>query len=317
MIYFFLFIVSLGLTYSIRWYALKKSILDIPNGRSSHSIPTPRGGGLAIIISFFLGLFFFHEQIENRLFYALLCVLPIVIVSLIDDIISTSSLLRALVQSLSILGALICLGGVNSIDFILFSLEGSWLNIVAFISMFWLTNLYNFLDGIDGYAGSQAITAGFGLFLFFANPLGLVLVVSSLGFLFFNWHKASIFMGDVGSVSLGFIFSIFMFYNPSEGNIFIWLILLSLFWFDATITLVRRFLNKENLTEAHNKHAYQRLVQSGYSHAKVVRLSLLFNLLFLVLLYSFHGLLRIFFLAIVSLTLIMFFIEKKKHFSLK
>lgn len=317
MIYLFLFAVSLGLSYSIRWYAFKKSILDIPNERSSHTVATPRGGGLAIVLSFFLGVFFFHENIENRLFYALLCVLPIVIISLIDDIITLSSTLRATVQSLSIIGALTFLGGVNSIDFILFRLEGSWLNIFAFISMFWLTNLYNFLDGIDGYAGSQAITAGLGLYLLFSNPLGLVLVVSSLGFLMFNWHKASLFMGDVGSASLGFIFAVFIFFDTSNGSILVWFILLSLFCFDATVTLLRRFINKEKLTQAHKKHAYQRLVRSGYSHAKVVIFSLLFNTLFLVLLYSYGEVINIFILNIILVIYIMFLIEKRNPFSLK
>jgi len=316
MLYLGLFSISLLLTYGIRDFANKKAILDIPNARSSHSVATPRGGGLAIIIGFFIGLFIFKEELESRLFYALLCVLPIVLISLIDDIKPLSSSLRAGVQSLAIVGALYCLGGVNFIDFGFFSLQGEWLNILAFISMFWLTNLYNFLDGIDGYAGSQALTAGLGLFLFFANPLGLVLVFVSLGFLVFNWDKASIFMGDVGSASLGFIFAVFVFFDLSEANIFIWLILLSLFWIDATVTLIRRFTNKEKLTQAHKKHAYQRLVQAGYSHAKVVSLSLVFNLFFISLLYFTDNLSKvlIFILNIILVTLILLFIERKKAF---
>lgn len=321
MLYFVLFVLSLILTYSIRWYANKKAILDVPNARSSHTVATPRGGGLAIIISFFIGLFILQEQIESRLIYALLCVFPIVFISLIDDIKPLSSRLRAFIQSVSILGALVFLGGVNSIDFIFFSLEGWWLNILAFLSMFWLTNLYNFLDGIDGYAGSQALTAGLGLFLFFGNSLGLVLVAVSLGFLFFNWDKASIFMGDVGSASLGFIFAVFVFFDTSHANILIWLILLSLFWFDATITLFRRFKNREKITQAHKKHAYQRLVQSGYSHGKVVFLSLMFNLFFIALLYAsevFNALDNVLFLIftfnILLAMLILFLIENKKAF---
>lgn len=317
MLYIALFAISIVLTYSIRWIANKKAILDIPNERSSHTIAMPRGGGLAIIISFFLGVFLLHEHIEAKLFYALLCVLPIVIISLIDDIKPLSSSLRATIQSLSIIMALIALDGVNSIDFLVFSLEGWWLNILAFISMFWLTNLYNFLDGIDGYAGSQAITAGLGLYLLFANPLGLVLVFSTLGFLFFNWHKASIFMGDVGSASLGFIFAVFVFFDTSSGNILIWMILLSLFWIDATVTLLRRFKNREKLTQAHNKHAYQRLVQAGYSHAIISSFSLIFNMFFIALLYYFdnlNNLIWVFLLNIILVMLILFFSEKTKAF---
>jgi len=314
MIYFALFMISLGLSLAIRSYAKHKSLLDIPNERSSHTVPTPRGGGLAIIITFFLGVLYFTDVVEERLIYALLCVLPIVLISLLDDISPLSSGLRAMVQMFSIALGIYALGGIESIDFISFSLEGFWVNILALISIFWLTNLYNFLDGIDGYAGSQALSAGLGLFVFFANPLGLVLVASALGFLVLNWHRASLFMGDVGSASLGFIFGIFAFYDTSQGNILLWFILLSLFCFDATLTLLRRFLNKEKLTQAHKKHAYQRLVQAGYSHAWVVIASLIFNSFFLGLLYYFENLGSIFIANIIFLSILMFWIERKKAF---
>ena len=313
MIYIGLFLFSSILTYGIRLYANKKSILDIPNERSSHTIPTPRGGGLAIILGFFLALFIFKDEIDDRLFYSLFCVVPIVIVSLIDDIKPISSLIRALTQSFSAILALYFLGGVGEIDFILFSIDGVLANILAFISIFWVTNLYNFLDGIDGYASIQTITMGIGLYVFFSNPLGLAIISLSLGFLIFNWDKASIFMGDVGSASLGFIFSIFIFYDTSNANIFIWLILLSLFWVDATITLIRRFINREKFTQAHKKHAYQRLVQYGYRHSQVVSKALIFNLIFLFLLYILP-IFWVFILNILSLISIYFWIETKKAF---
>jgi len=314
MIYIGLFLLSVLLTYAIKSYANKKAIFDIPNERSSHSTPTPRGGGLAIITVFYFGLFYFKEGLDSRLFYALLCAAPIALISLMDDIFALSSRIRFFVQSVSAVMALYILGGVTSIDFIVFELHGWWLNIVAFIAMIWLTNLYNFLDGIDGYAGSEAVVVGLGLSLFFYNPLGLVIVAACLGFLLFNWHKASIFMGDVGSATLGFIFAVFVFYDTGHGNIYIWLILLSLFWFDATLTLVRRYRNGETITKAHKKHAYQRLIQSGWSHDKVVWSSLVFNLIFFVLLYFVENVLIVFMLNIIALYALMKLIDTKKSF---
>lgn len=302
------------LTFFVKYYAIKKSIIDIPNERSSHTIPTPRGGGIAVIIVFFIGLIYFKSNITDSLFYALWCSVPIVIVSLIDDIITLSSRSRLLVQSFSAIGALYFLGGIENIDFELFILSGWWLNILAFISIVWITNLYNFLDGIDGYAASQAIIGGLGVFLFFNNPLGLVIIVAALGFLLFNWDKASIFMGDVGSATLGFIFAVFCFSDTSGGNIYIWLILLSFFWYDATITLIRRYKNKEKITEPHRKHAYQRLTQSGWSHGKITLFFLSINLIFIILLLFSTNHTYLFILNIILLYFIMNFIDNKKRF---
>jgi len=302
------------LTVSIRYIAIKKSIMDIPNERSSHIMPTPRGGGIAILIVFYIGLFYFRNEISINLFNALLWAIPIAAIGLLDDVLTLSSKIRLLVQSISSLGALYSLGGVHSIDFSFFLLEGSWLNIFAFISILWLTNLYNFLDGIDGYAASESITIGLGLSLLFNNPLGLVIVAASLGFLVFNWHRASIFMGDVGSATLGFIFAIFIFSDTGHSNIVIWLILLSLFWVDATLTLVRRLLNGETITQAHRKHLYQRLVQSGWKHDKVVIFAVAFNLIFLSLLLYTEYIWLVFMLNIISLVMIIKYIDKKESF---
>lgn len=309
-----LFLLSLILTYAVRYYAIKKAILDLPNERSSHSNPTPRGGGLAIIISFYSGLIFFKEQISPELFLALFSVLPIVIISLLDDLLTLSSKIRLFVQSVSAILGLYFLGGVNNINFGIFELSGDWLNILAFIIILWLTNLYNFLDGIDGYAASQSITVGIGLSLLCFNPLGYVLVVVTLGFLVFNWHKASIFMGDVGSASLGFIMAILLLSDTSGENIYFWLIALSLFWFDASVTLIRRFINGEKIMKAHKKHAYQRLVQSGFSHTLVTLGLIGFNGLFLLLMYLYDWKI-VFFMNVFFLLILMLWIEKRKSFA--
>ena len=285
MIYIGLFFLSLLLTYLIRKYTLNNSILDIPNERSSHSTAIPRGGGLAIIIVFYLGIFYFQKELDTSLFLAFFTALPIIIVSLIDDIKPLSSRRRLLVQAFSAILALYILGGIEEIDFILFSLSGFCLNVLEFFLILWLTNLYNFLDGIDGYAATQTTTIGIGITVILLNPLGLVLTAGSLGFLVFNWDKATIFMGDVGSATLGFILAIFIVSDTSNGIIYFWLISLSLFWFDATVTLFRRYKNNEKIMEAHKKHAYQRLVQSSWHHSSVSLGLLVFNMIFLFLLY--------------------------------
>jgi len=314
LIYIGLVLLSFILTYGIKYYAIKKAILDFPNERSSHSIPTPRGGGLAIIISFYVGVFLIQENISSELFFALFSALPIAVISLLDDMWTLSSRIRLFVQSISAIVGLYLLGGVNHISFGIFELSGVWLNLLAFIMILWLTNLYNFLDGIDGYAGSQTLTLGLGLSLLLLNPLGYLLVASTLGFLVFNWHKASIFMGDVGSTSLGFIFAIILFSDTSGELIYFWLIGLSLFWFDASITIIRRFRNGEKVMEAHKKHAFQRLVQSGYSHALVTFGLIGFNALFLLLMFFFDWKL-LFLLNVFLLILLILWIEKKKKFS--
>ncbi len=316
MIFVLLFVLSAVLTYLIKIYAVKKSIIDIPNERSSHEIPTPRGGGLAVIITFYIGLFYFKDTLEPKLFYALLCSFPIVVISLIDDIVSLSSKVRFIVQLLSASLALWFLGGVNKIDFVLFELSGWWINIFVLVAIVWITNLYNFLDGIDGYAGSEAVTVGIGLFLLLGNDLGMVIASGTLGFLIFNWHKASIFMGDVGSATLGFVFAILVFSDTSNGNIYIWLILLSVFWVDATVTIFRRWKNGEPLTKAHKKHVYQRLFQSGFSHSYITFGLLGINMIFigLLLISSKNFYPYIFLLNIILLFAIIKFTDKRKSF---
>lgn len=290
MIYGILFLMSLSLTYFIRIVALKKSLLAIPTERSSHTIPTPHGGGIAISICWFLGLIylFMHEAIDFSLFYALMIGSALSFVSYLDDLYDISPKTRLLIQALISLLGLYLLGGLSKIDFGFFVIENQWMtNLLAFLGLMWFINLYNFLDGIDGYAGSEAIFLAVASWLLFGGDYFLVLISSVLGFLIWNWHKAKIFMGDVGSTLLGYSIGIFAIYHQNNGvSIFVWLILFGIFWFDATLTLYRRYQNKEKLSHAHRKHAYQRLVQSGWSHSKVVMYSLGINLMLVTLGYS-------------------------------
>lgn len=253
------------------------------NERSSHTAPTPHGGGIAIAATWFGGLIYLyaHEMIEPTLFYALVIGVIISVVSYADDLFELSPKIRLLVQSAVAICGLVALGGLESVYFGFFTVENQILtNTFAFLMILWFINLYNFLDGIDGYAGSEALFLALAGFILFGGGHFIVLAVSVLGFLVWNWHKAKIFMGDVGSTLLGYTVAIFTIHyaNEASQNLWIWIILFGVFWFDATLTLFRRYRNGEKLSQAHRKHAYQRLTQSGFSHSCVVIASMGLNI---------------------------------------
>jgi Fuc2NAc and GlcNAc transferase len=281
-LYLSVFLISFIFTWVVKYIAIKKSIIDIPNDRSSHTFPTPRGGGLAVVIVFFVGLtyFFFEGQIDKHLFYALLSGLPLTLIGFADDVISLKPGVRFLVQFVCAGLALFFLGGLY-LQLIVFNLNMVWLlTPVAFIAIIWSINLFNFLDGIDGYIGSEIIFIGFSIFFLTGENIGILLVTSVGGFLFWNWPKAKIFMGDVGSTFLGFTIAILAIYHQNNHitTLPVWLILTSVFWFDATLTIFRRIKNKEKLSQAHRKHAYQRIVQAGFSHQKTTLWALAINI---------------------------------------
>lgn len=319
MIYMILLLISFLLTYFIKNYMIKKSLVASVNERSSHTVPTPHGGGIAIAITWFIGLFYlyFIGQIENNLFYALLFGVVISIVSFFDDIYELSPKLRLLIQSIVAIGGLYFLGGFETLTFGIFDIQNFILtNFFAFFMIIWFINLYNFLDGINGYAGSEAVFLSLAGFILFGGNHFLVLAVAVLGFLYWNWNKAKIFMGDVGSTLLGYNVAIFTIYyaNQEPNNFWIWIILFSVYWFDATLTLIRRKLNKEKLSLAHKKHAYQRLTQAGWSHYKVTNYSIGLNILLFAIVYFISNIFVAFLLAFVVLVLSMKFIDSKKAF---
>lgn len=322
MIYLGLLILSFILTLLIRKIAIKKAFLDIPNARSSHDIPTPHGGGIAIVIAWFLGLFYLYNlnQIQNSLFFALCGGIFISCISFLDDIFEIKPKYRLLTQAIVSFWGLYYLGGLERIDFGIFVLENKILtNAFAFLMILWFINLYNFLDGIDGYAGSEAIFLGLGGFILFENDIFLVLICSVLGFLFLNWQKAKIFMGDVGSTILGYNVAIFAIYFQNENfSILLWFMLFGVFFFDATITLFRRLKNKEKIQIAHKKHAYQRLNQAGFSHQKVVLFAMSVNVILFFFTYvslKENNLLSFsFIICMIFLYIMVKLVDKKKEF---
>lgn len=326
LIYLAFFLLSFVFTQVVRSIARRKSIIDIPNDRSSHTIPTPRGGGLAVAISWFMGLIylFFRGELEPSLFYALLSGLPLTVVGFADDIFNLKPAVRFFVQFICAFTALWFLGGLQFIDYGLWTVDLILLlTPFAFIAIIWFINLFNFLDGIDGYIGSEVVFIGGAIYSLTCDSLGMLLAAVTFGFLLWNWPKAKIFMGDVGSTFLGFTVAVLAIYHQNNNilSIWVWLILTSVFWFDATITVIRRYLNREKLFEAHRKHAYQRAVQSGYSHQKITIGSIFLNLFGFGLAWLAHcsSAYSIIFLLVdlVILFGVLKFIDKKKPFEYK
>lgn len=278
------FLISFFGTLIVRKGALKKNIIDIPNERSSHSVATPRGGGLAIAVAWFIAVIwmFVNNQLESSLFYALLAGVLLVLIGVLDDIYNIKPLLRFIIQFISVSIGLYFINGLNKVDLGFITIDSIYiLTPIAVIGLIWFINLFNFLDGIDGYASSEAIFISIAFYTLIGDNLLLFLAFSVAGFLVLNWQPAKIFMGDVGSTLLGFLVGLLSIHYSNIYDISILTLLIpsSLFWFDATITLYRRWRNKEKLSQAHKKHFYQRLVQSGFSHQRTVLFGMGINLI--------------------------------------
>jgi UDP-N-acetylmuramyl pentapeptide phosphotransferase/UDP-N-acetylglucosamine-1-phosphate transferase len=278
------FLATFILTFLVRKFAIRKAILDIPSDRSSHSVPTPRGGGLAIAIVWFaiLLLLYNTSRIDKNLFFTLLMGIPLAICGLLDDLIHLKPWIRLLIQMLCAGSALFIIGGLNQFHILTLTFHSPFIfSFVAFIGIIWSINLFNFLDGIDGYIGTEIIFIGIAIYVLSGDQVVLIMASITLGFLLWNWQRAKIFMGDVGSTLLGFNIAVLTIYHQNNAlvSLPIWLIITSVFWFDATMTLFRRIRNKENLSQAHKTHAYQRIVQAGFSHQKTVLCSFILNII--------------------------------------
>lgn len=288
MIFLVLFIISLVATFCCVKYFPKLRLVDHPVLRSSHKNSTPTGGGIAILVTCFIGSLYFYlnGNIAEKEFYALLPAFMLGLVGFLDDYVNLSVGIRLFAQVVTSVATISFLD-LDFVSYGFFSVKGDLLVYIFTVPvLLYITNVYNFLDGINGYAGMETVFS----FLLFAfvfpdnAEIFYVFAVSSLGFLFFNWGKAKIFMGDVGSTFLGFSLVSFALsrHNSSKSMLILFLIL-SLFFFDGTFTLIRRLLNGKKITEAHKEHCYQQLVVYGWSHRKVSTYGLGLNLLILCL----------------------------------
>jgi len=282
------FVIGYALTAWIRGFALRKGIVDILNPRSSHVVATPRGGGLAFVIVFLVAalIFVFLFPASRDLWIALLGGGALVsIVGWIDDRRKLSSWLRLFFYGLAIVWAVFWIGGLPQIQIGISVLRLGLLGYgVAWFVTFTFVNLYNFMDGIDGLAAGEGlvVSAVAGAILAIAGDWELavacwVLAAALAGFLRWNWPPAKIFMGDVGSNFLGFVFCILAIASENRGSmpLLVWVILLSVFWVDGVATLTKRLLHGKPPYEAHREHAYQRAVRHGYTHRQVTMAILL------------------------------------------
>lgn len=263
-------VLSLVMTAGLRRYALARSVMDVPNARSSHTVPTPRGGGVAIVLTFLLamvGLMLAGADQINTLLALGGAGALIAIIGFMDDhghIAARWRLLGHFVAAAWVLG---WLGGVPSLVMFGWTLDMGWLGgLLAAFYLVWLLNLYNFMDGIDGIASVEAITACLGAaWLYWLTGLGdnavlpLLLAAAVAGFLYWNFPPAKIFMGDAGSGFIGIVLGGLSLQAAwvSPAMFWCWLILLGVFIVDATYTLVRRLLRGDKVYEAHRSHAYQ------------------------------------------------------------
>ncbi len=290
-----LFFCSLALTGLCRHYALRISMLDIPNARSSHVVPTPRGGGLGVVVTFFIGsgiLAWFSEVPPTDLVGVVSASGLVAAIGFADDHFQIPSIVRMTVHVVAAVLFLYVVQTLPTVPWFVTQLSLGWLGYyIAAVSLVWLLNLYNFMDGIDGIAGAEAVSVAVGgIFILWLNGSSsgytwwlAIIAVAAAGFLYWNRPPARIFMGDVGSGFVGFVFGCFALLTSGQGgiNLWTWLILLAVFAVDATVTLVRRILRGERFWQAHRSHAYQILSRSYNSHTKVTVGVLLINFFWL------------------------------------
>jgi UDP-N-acetylmuramyl pentapeptide phosphotransferase/UDP-N-acetylglucosamine-1-phosphate transferase len=275
--------ISAGLTAYLSCPRARLCIMDHPNERSLHIIPVSRTGGLAILAALAVSLLItaglgrFSVDLTWPLFSAIL----VALISFYDDRAGVGVVPRFAVHGLAALVAVAGGLALQSVDL------GAWNwvwpkflgQIFSLLFLIWMTNLYNFMDGMDGFAGGMGLIGfGFlGMFGWLAGDPGYAMycwctALACLGFLYFNFPPARIFMGDTGASTLGFLAAVLVLKADRQGLFPIWagVLVFSPFVVDATVTLLRRLLSGEKVWQAHRSHYYQRLVQLGWGHRRTV-----------------------------------------------
>ncbi len=257
-------------------------VVDTPNSRSSHSQPTPRGGGIALILAIALGvivLFFFDRTLPPHIEIIAICAFILSVISWVDDIRSLPPLARFVPQILCITLILYIapLGNISALDFLPIWAQ----SVIVGLAWLWFINLFNFMDGVDGISGVQtiiitcgiiAITASAALPTFLVETSGII-AAATIGFLVWNWPPSKIFLGDVGSITLGFLLGWALLQLVIAGYTLAAIIIPGYYLADATYTLCSRLLKGEKIWQAHRQHAYQQAIQHGMSHMMVTILT--------------------------------------------
>jgi UDP-N-acetylmuramyl pentapeptide phosphotransferase/UDP-N-acetylglucosamine-1-phosphate transferase len=253
----------------------RRGIVDTPNERSSHATPTPRGGGIAVILVILVAFGLSISNAFSTYQWLFVATLLLVGISWIDDVRSLSAKARLLSQFIAVSLVFWLVPTSNLYFHGLFPL---WLdNLIAVFMWIWFINLFNFMDGIDGISIVEASSIGLGVFLLMMlgavqlnlGLLGLVIAAAAFGFLWWNWQLAKLFLGDVGSVPLGFLLG-WLLLEILASPLWPTAIILPLYYLsDATLTLMRRALRGERVWRAHREHFYQQATGRGLSHARV------------------------------------------------
>ncbi len=289
----FVFLFAVAVTGVVRTHAIRSRMLALPSHRSSHEVPTPVGGGVAIVLAYLIclaaAILTFGLQWQHALLLTMS--LPVAIAGYLDDRRQLGAGLRLSVQLLCAFSAVYLAEGIPALHLGDLQIQGVWLQwFVLPLALVWLCNLYNFMDGIDGLAGSEAafVCLAAAILLVLGNDLTLAwlclgLFAGASGFLVWNWSPARLFMGDVGSGFLGLTLGLVALVAHHHGSMSLWswVILLASFMVDATFTLVRRLLRRENVTQAHRQHAYQHAAMRLASHRKVCLTVLSINVIWL------------------------------------
>ncbi|WP_435927096.1 MraY family glycosyltransferase [Dryocola sp. BD613] len=292
------FIFAFVLTWGLRVYALKNNVIDVPNQRSSHSVPTPRGGGVAIVVGFLVGIVLFYIIGIVPLFQMLSLFIAGIftaIVGFLDDHGHIAARWRLLMHFLAAAIGLYFLGQFPVIDLFGYQFSAGWLGMLfGLVYLAWMLNLYNFMDGINGLASMEAIMFALmsGVVMVCSVPntmetsqvaILLLLGCAALGFIFWNFPTAKIFMGDAGSGFLGITIGLIVLHIALlDSKLFLAEIcLLGIFIVDATMTLLRRLIGGKKVYEAHASHTYQILARKYGSHKPVTIGAFIINVVWL------------------------------------
>ncbi len=265
----------------------KKRILDLPNQRSNHKKPIPVGGGVAIISAILLGTTIYTYQYGLCFpIYLIASTLACATISIIDDIKTVSVPVRLLIQMISVYLLLLSLPSYNTpliINFVPLAIEKTMVAI-ALLGFF---NIYNFMDGIDGLASSQTIYIATTVLVFsiidshinpFISYLCLSIIAACSGFLIYNWYPAKIFMGDVGSITLGLICGWLLLNLAIDGYVVAAIIIPGYYLADSLTTIIKRLIQKKKIWQAHSEHFYQLAIRNGKSHSQVTKKIIYCNL---------------------------------------
>ncbi len=280
------FLVTVGVTPLLARWLRSRNILDWPGERRSHSQPTPRGGGLAILLGFSIALVATAVPVVAALPLVLFAVV-LGALGWLEDRRELPVRSRLLVMALCAGALVVYFGPITQVRII--DLVVPWTALwtaLGIVAVVWLINLHNFMDGSDGLAAMQgAWASGILGWLLYQDGVtapglaGLALAGACLGFLVWNRPPARLFMGDVGSLLIGGVIGLLAYAGAADGAVSIWLSLMvcSLFVVDATATLLRRVRSGGQWYTPHREHAYQRLIQAGWSHARVLGLYAFIN----------------------------------------